>query len=135
GVVVGVVFGAQGIGTAQPGGVQRVVDEKTQPVGVGAQRHQAAESSFAVGGGGVEQDARHLFLPTSRVHLLGDAGGTVTSFQGELPKEDVGEDRKSTRLNSSHVSISYAVFCLKKKTKEVDEASAPANRTTASRVQ
>src|SRR5438067_3685868 len=31
-----------------------------------------------------------------------------------------GEDRKSTRLNSSHVSISYAVFCLKKKT-AVDE--------------
>src|SRR5689334_23417319 len=28
-----------------------------------------------------------------------------------------GEDRKSTRLNSSHSSISYAVFCLKKKTK------------------
>src|SRR4051794_41688443 len=27
----------------------------------------------------------------------------------------VGEDRKSTRLNSSHPSISYAVFCLKKK--------------------
>src|SRR5690606_41909859 len=27
-----------------------------------------------------------------------------------------GEDRKSTRLNSSHVKISYAVFCLKKKT-------------------
>src|SRR5437868_13241674 len=28
---------------------------------------------------------------------------------------DAGIDRKSTRLNSSHVSISYAVFCLKKK--------------------
>src|SRR3712207_8591332 len=28
-----------------------------------------------------------------------------------------GEDRKSTRLNSSHANISYAVFCLKKKTK------------------
>src|SRR5699024_6341194 len=27
----------------------------------------------------------------------------------------IGRDRKSTRLNSSHVSISYAVFCLKKK--------------------
>src|SRR5437773_6681627 len=26
-----------------------------------------------------------------------------------------GEDRKSTRLNSSHITISYAVFCLKKK--------------------
>src|SRR5437868_15326765 len=33
------------------------------------------------------------------------------------------EDRKSTRLNSSHVSISYAVFCLKKKKKK---AFAPA---------
>src|SRR5439155_27023536 len=30
---------------------------------------------------------------------------------------DIGEDRKSTRLNSSHVAISYAVFCLKKKKK------------------
>src|SRR5699024_7404870 len=29
--------------------------------------------------------------------------------------EDLFRDRKSTRLNSSHVSISYAVFCLKKK--------------------
>src|SRR3712207_8901664 len=28
---------------------------------------------------------------------------------------DVGGDRKSTRLNSSHANISYAVFCLKKK--------------------
>src|SRR5437660_7301959 len=28
------------------------------------------------------------------------------------------KDRKSTRLNSSHVAISYAVFCLKKKTKK-----------------
>src|SRR5438067_5898521 len=30
-----------------------------------------------------------------------------------------GKDRKSTRLNSSHVSISYAVFCLKKKNRPV----------------
>src|SRR5437868_9498959 len=29
-------------------------------------------------------------------------------------------DRKSTRLNSSHVSISYAVFCLKKKNKQIN---------------
>src|SRR5690625_7101908 len=33
---------------------------------------------------------------------------------GEL---SLSEDRKSTRLNSSHVAISYAVFCLKKKNK------------------
>src|SRR5690625_6696170 len=31
-------------------------------------------------------------------------------------RDKIGEDRKSTRLNSSHVAISYAVFCLKKKT-------------------
>src|SRR5690349_24070268 len=31
------------------------------------------------------------------------------------------KDRKSTRLNSSHVEISYAVFCLKKKKKKHDE--------------
>src|SRR5207249_7508551 len=48
---------------------------------------------------------------------------TVESEGGEKPvcvADGVGrvlveEDRKSTRLNSSHVSISYAVFCLKKK--------------------
>src|SRR3712207_8130433 len=32
-----------------------------------------------------------------------------------LPLDDVAVDRKSTRLNSSHANISYAVFCLKKK--------------------
>src|SRR5690348_18052428 len=32
-----------------------------------------------------------------------------------LHEHEQGEDRKSTRLNSSHPSISYAVFCLKKK--------------------
>src|SRR5690625_5351208 len=31
-----------------------------------------------------------------------------------------GQDRKSTRLNSSHVAISYAVFCLKKKKNKTD---------------
>src|SRR3712207_6967859 len=33
-----------------------------------------------------------------------------------LTRERPGSDRKSTRLNSSHANISYAVFCLKKKT-------------------
>src|SRR5690625_7058534 len=35
----------------------------------------------------------------------------------ETPHNRMGGDRKSTRLNSSHVAISYAVFCLKKKIK------------------
>src|SRR5258705_6873843 len=33
-------------------------------------------------------------------------------------RESLDEDRKSTRLNSSHLGISYAVFCLKKKKKK-----------------
>src|SRR5204863_7674166 len=37
--------------------------------------------------------------------------------QGHRPQHAHGVDRKSTRLNSSHVEISYAVFCLKKKKK------------------
>src|SRR5690625_5335156 len=35
----------------------------------------------------------------------------VTLIRGDL--NSIAEDRKSTRLNSSHVAISYAVFCLK----------------------
>src|SRR3712207_7453187 len=37
----------------------------------------------------------------------------------------LGRDRKSTRLNSSHANISYAVFCLKKRTGTADAAVDP----------
>src|SRR5947209_17334504 len=45
--------------------------------------------------------------------------GTSHSFQPdrESPSAPKSQDRKSTRLNSSHANISYAVFCLKKKKK------------------
>src|SRR5690606_41546703 len=49
------------------------------------------------------------FLSVTRT--LADAGADVRTLR--TPSEY--EDRKSTRLNSSHVKISYAVFCLKKK--------------------
>src|SRR3712207_7761244 len=39
----------------------------------------------------------------------------VYSHYGLQRAQTNGEDRKSTRLNSSHANISYAVFCLKKK--------------------
>src|SRR5699024_11978980 len=42
--------------------------------------------------------------------------GTSAKMLSIVPLIAGGGDRKSTRLNSSHVSISYAVFCLKKKT-------------------
>src|SRR5690349_22163121 len=41
----------------------------------------------------------------------------VRRFPASVEVDD-GLDRKSTRLNSSHVEISYAVFCLKKKKKQ-----------------
>src|SRR5690242_21180844 len=48
-----------------------------------------------------------------REHLRRRADGRQRIL--ELVRHVRGEDRKSTRLNSSHMSISYAVFCLKKK--------------------
>src|SRR5690242_21402691 len=45
----------------------------------------------------------------------GDPRGRVVGRAGPAG-QDLAADRKSTRLNSSHMSISYAVFCLKKKT-------------------
>src|SRR2546428_10842818 len=45
-------------------------------------------------------------------------------FEGILPPVSTA-DRKSTRLNSSHDQISYAVFCLKKKKKKMDKFPSP----------
>src|SRR3712207_7868694 len=45
------------------------------------------------------------------------AFGQAFVYVADLRQVDLdGQDRKSTRLNSSHANISYAVFCLKKKT-------------------
>src|SRR5256885_3206789 len=41
--------------------------------------------------------------------------GVVKTFKGQAERSQQLTDRKSTRLNSSHLVISYAVFCLKKK--------------------
>src|SRR5690606_42130326 len=46
-----------------------------------------------------------------------DPAGSLVEHGRGRPRRDPREDRKSTRLNSSHVKISYAVFCLKKKIK------------------
>src|SRR5207249_5640414 len=61
-----------------------------------------------------------------KVHIVSDDEATFDCRGRHQDRDDfdVGqgkavEDRKSTRLNSSHVSISYAVFCLKKKTSEL----------------
>src|SRR5688572_32716897 len=64
--------------------------------------------------------ARHVTRSCLRYGVGAAIDGS--SFRGsgvvEHASEGHGEDRKSTRLNSSHSQISYAVFCLKKKKKE-----------------
>src|SRR5690554_7235114 len=50
--------------------------------------------------------------PPEAAHRLSNGGGSVSACAFLT---DCRPDRKSTRLNSSHVRISYAVFCLKKK--------------------
>src|SRR5690348_18217343 len=53
----------------------------------------------------------------ARDRRCGRSDLTVALEEGDIPPVESEEDRKSTRLNSSHPSISYAVFCLKKKNK------------------
>src|SRR4051794_41194843 len=53
-----------------------------------------------------------------RLQRCNRQGWHVLSTDGCIVADDHALDRKSTRLNSSHPSISYAVFCLKKKKKK-----------------
>src|SRR3712207_8663918 len=55
---------------------------------------------------GASPDVKVLVSSRERLHLTGEHEYQVTP------------DRKSTRLNSSHANISYAVFCLKKKQRQ-----------------
>src|SRR2546427_4438685 len=71
-------------------------------------------------------------LPAGELHGLGadDASNQITceeplqDVEGDVPARGAKADRKSTRLNSSHSQISYAVFCLKKKKKIHHETAA-----------
>src|SRR2546430_8980882 len=65
--------------------------------------------------GGELEQLDHLTGPQrSTVYRLPLAAKAVA----KAAREQEAEDRKSTRLNSSHSQISYAVFCLKKKNKQ-----------------
>src|SRR5207244_6352999 len=80
---------------------------------VGVRRKQ--EDGFEVGRGGAQQ--RQPVGLGRRVRLLvrshAPCGERLSAHGGQHP--NARPDRKSTRLNSSHQIISYAVFCLKKK--------------------
>src|SRR5690625_3155417 len=86
----------------------------------------------------------YLTLPWLTLELSRlEAGGIMAEFSDRLTAEEElaagylraherylarREDRKSTRLNSSHVAISYAVFCLKKKKTTSHRGTATAQR-------
>src|SRR5256885_12774689 len=72
---------------------------------------------------GLDAQGAHL-ADEPLLRLGGEVAGAPEAVGSRHPVEKVrlqparqpAEDRKSTRLNSSHLVISYAVFCLKKKT-------------------
>src|SRR3712207_9025951 len=67
-------------------------------------------------GGGQQQSGGPIELVfTSSVDQTGTAPRLVERFNEQNKGKYKVIDRKSTRLNSSHANISYAVFCLKKK--------------------
>src|SRR5690554_7053217 len=80
---------------------------------------------FRSAAGHLELDLGLVDVGDDVLDLLGYPGDGVAFMIGEeqqylhgLATIDHQADRKSTRLNSSHVRISYAVFCLKKKKKK-----------------
>src|SRR2546427_5834321 len=115
--------GILGLGTVQELG--RVVREPPR-----GDRVEGLQDRYLTGdrpgGGEAEQNRRrphsHHLMTTERQRPYGASpGGEVTtSFPNKPCSSSKGpavknRDRKSTRLNSSHSQISYAVFCLKKK--------------------
>src|SRR5690606_40269147 len=79
-------------------------DQQDRPVVVDGTGHPGKTRP----GGNSGQDQQYADNPAPAVLLTGEN-------QQEGGADDDEQDRKSTRLNSSHVKISYAVFCLKKK--------------------
>src|SRR3712207_7539771 len=82
--------------------------------------HDALPISVGSGSGG--QVAR--IASNSRI-----SQGWSTALVAEATGSARTSDRKSTRLNSSHANISYAVFCLKKKKKPLYNLSTPIDNT------
>src|SRR5690554_7193417 len=68
---------------------------------------------------GTVESVRLVQIEGTKTNIGTGAGAVVGGVAGSSIGGGRGRDRKSTRLNSSHVRISYAVFCLKKKRKRL----------------
>src|SRR5439155_19627654 len=69
-------------------------------------------SDLAVARAAIEARSHYIDLADGRQFVVGISSLNAQALAAGVT---VTRDRKSTRLNSSHVAISYAVFCLKKK--------------------
>src|SRR5207253_10400416 len=69
-------------------------------------------------GGSLAREAERGGKDAARAERQRSADGGRPQDRPDLAAAEEPRDRKSTRLNSSHVAISYAVFCLKKKKKK-----------------
>src|SRR3989440_1652429 len=94
---------------------------RSDPLALAVLREQPFGEVHALG------ELRHLAphgleLLIERILLFRELGAQIAATgRGALAADPVG-DRKSTRLNSSHDQISYAVFCLKKKKSRIGKA-------------
>src|SRR2546421_6375855 len=96
---------------------------------------QTTEAELAAAAEAIRSHDR--FLVTTHENPDGDALGSLLA--AKLALEQLGkdavmtlQDRKSTRLNSSHDQISYAVFCLKKKKLSFAQRNGWPSTTTSS---
>src|SRR3712207_8308757 len=98
------------------GNVKGGVGKTTLAINIAIAQANAGKDVLLVDGD--EQQTAMTFTQL-RTEQLEKPGYTAVSLQGSVLRTQVRQlapkDRKSTRLNSSHANISYAVFCLKKK--------------------
>src|SRR5437870_12370435 len=139
-------FAEQEIDSRQPQGVSREIEVETESgllvrTAHGHFSQRDAEAALRAIVRGPEQAALRrgdevIHQPPlgRQVHARRLSAHEAVQRLPELRRAQLGprlacgrRDRKSTRLNSSHVAISYAVFCLKKKTKN---RSVPQNAQT-----
>src|SRR6266446_7673430 len=99
------------------GGYQRYLQDRHQGESLrinqacGRIRHAGPSGRFG------RRDSARRNYPVRRCALSENANFTRPAHDGLSKRDSTIGDRKSTRLNSSHLVISYAVFCLKKKKK------------------
>ena len=97
--------------------VLKEIDDPVAGVGEAIVEVYAASLNFP---DGLQIQGKYQFQPPMPFTPGSEVGGIIKFVGPGLKEFEVGDrvmaiDRKSTRLNSSHALISYAVFCLKKK--------------------